>query len=356
MQLKEFSFHLPTELIAQHPLPERTGSRLLTVSGDTGALADRRFSDLPDLVNPGDVLVLNDTRVVPARLFGRKRTGGHVEILLEDVLDARHARVQIRASKAPRPGTSICIGDTLTVTTAGRDGDFFVIEFPDCISPAAAFERFGHVPLPPYIHRTDDALDRDRYQTVYADRPGAVAAPTAGLHFDKALLDTLASRGVACVFITLHVGSGTFLPVRVDDLDQHRMHPEQVIVPPEVCAAVRRCRARSGRVIAVGTTCVRALETAARHRVLAPYTGRTDLFITPGFRFQVVDALVTNFHLPESTLLMLVSAFGGFRHIMNAYRHAIASRYRFYSYGDAMLVTRNNRTGSEPGPGLVDAV
>jgi S-adenosylmethionine:tRNA ribosyltransferase-isomerase len=332
---EDFSYHLPPELIAQTPLAERSASRMLVLAG--GALTDSVVSELPAYLAPGDLVVFNDTRVVAARLPGVKPTGGQVEILLERALAGNEALAQVSASKPVRAG--------LTIATAGgevrvleRCADLWRIALPE--DPLEFFERWGAVPLPPYIERAPEPLDRERYQSVFARARGAVAAPTASLHFDAALLAALAARGVERAFITLHVGAGTFQPVRVDELASHSMHAERVTVSHAACEAVARTRARGGRVLAVGTTVVRALEAAAQESTApAPFTGETRLFITPGFRFRVCDALLTNFHLPESTLLMLVCAFAGREAVLAAYRHAIAARYRFFSYGDAMLAT-----------------
>lgn len=336
MQRADFQFELPDELIAQQPAARRRDSRLLHLDGATGAVVDRQFIDLPGLLRVGDLLVFNDTRVVPARLHGRKETGGRVEILLERVLDGTRVAAQLRSSKAPARGSWIELADGTRLTVAGRSGDFWLLDLPE--DPGVVFERCGEMPLPPYMKREAEAFDRERYQTVYARDPGAVAAPTAGLHFDEDLLAACRNAGVHSAFVTLHVGAGTFQPVRVDDLRDHRMHAERATVPEATCDAVRACRSRRGRVVAVGTTAVRALESAAAGGELAPYSGDTQLFITPGFGFRVVDALVTNFHLPESTLLMLVSAFAGRENVLRAYRHAVERRYRFFSYGDAMFV------------------
>jgi S-adenosylmethionine:tRNA ribosyltransferase-isomerase len=344
MLRSDFHYDLPEALIARYPAPRRSDSRLLHLDGRTGALFDRRFTDLPSLLRAGDLLVFNDTRVIPARLHGRKETGGRVEILLERVLGGGRALVQLRSSKPPAPGARIELPGEACATVLGRDEDFWLLEF--AADPAAVFERHGEMPLPPYLHRPAEERDRERYQTVYARVPGAVAAPTAGLHFDEALLAACSGAGVARAQVTLHVGAGTFQPVRVDDVGAHRMHAEQATVPRATCEAVAACRQRGGRVVAVGTTAVRALESAAQGGRLAPYAGDTRLFITPGFRFRVVDALVTNFHLPESTLLMLVSAFAGRARVLAAYRHAVAQGYRFFSYGDAMFV--------EPDPGALE--
>lgn len=337
MRRQDFHYQLPQELIAQHPLAERSASRLLCLDGTSGAFSDRQFRHLPALLKPNDLLVFNDTRVIPARLLGRKPTGGEVEFLIERVLDAHHALVQARASKPLRAGARIRIADATEATVLGREGEFFRLEFPDTALPDFLYEH-GHVPLPPYVQHADTAEDRERYQTVYARVPGAVAAPTAGLHFDEPLLAELDRRGVRRAFVTLHVGAGTFQPVREDDIIEHHMHSEQVFVSEAMCKTVADTRRRGGRVVAVGTTAVRSLEAAAASGALRPFSGETTLFIYPGYRFHVVDALVTNFHLPESTLLMLVSAFAGRECVLAAYRHAVAARYRFFSYGDAMFV------------------
>lgn len=336
MLRSDFHYELPDDLIARHPAARRSDSRLLHLDGRDGALADLRFVDLPRLLRAGDLLVFNDTRVIPARLHGHKATGGKVELLLERVTGGHRALVQLRSSKPPAAGSLIHLPGGVHATVVGREEDFWLIDFGS--EPAAVFERHGEMPLPPYLRRAADEFDRDRYQTVFARVPGAVAAPTAGLHFDEALLESCGRAGVSTTHVTLHVGAGTFQPVRVDDIRQHRMHAELTEVPQAACDAVAACRARGGRVVAVGTTAVRALESAAQGGHLAPCIGDTRLFITPGYRFRVVDALVTNFHLPESTLLMLVSAFAGRAHVLAAYRHAVAQRYRFFSYGDAMFV------------------
>jgi S-adenosylmethionine:tRNA ribosyltransferase-isomerase len=337
MRRADFHYDLPDELIAQAPLPERAASRLLTLHGASGALADRRFSDLPDLLASGDLLVFNDTRVVPARMYGRKASGGRVEVLLERPLDERRILAHLRASKPPQPGHVIALDGGATATVVARRDDLWELALDTPVLPY--LDAHGHVPLPPYIRRADAQDDRERYQTVYARVPGAVAAPTAGLHFDDNVLAHLAARGVERAFVTLHVGAGTFLPVRLDDVDAHRLHAERVHVGADVVAQVGQAGARGGRVVAVGTTAVRALEAAASDGELRPFAADTQLFIRPGFRFRVVDAMITNFHLPESTLLMLVCAFAGTEHVLGAYRHAVAARYRFYSYGDAMFVS-----------------
>jgi S-adenosylmethionine:tRNA ribosyltransferase-isomerase len=336
MQRADFHYDLPDDLIARHPVARRSDSRLLHLDGRTGAVSDRQFTDLPGLLGAGDLIVFNDTRVVPARLHGWKDSGGRVEILLERVLDGFRALVQLRSSKSPAPGSVIRLKGGGAARVRGRADDFWVLEFEE--EPGMVFDRQGEMPLPPYLRRAVEEFDRERYQTVYAREPGAVAAPTAGLHFDRDLLTACAQAGIASASVTLHVGAGTFQPVRVDDLELHRMHAERVVLPAETCEAVAACRARGGRVVAVGTTAVRALESAVHDGALVPFAGDTRLFITPGFRFRAVDAMVTNFHLPESTLLMLVCAFAGRGKVLDAYRHAVATRYRFFSYGDAMFV------------------
>ena len=346
MKRSDFHFDLPPDLIAQHPLPHRGASRLLCLNGPTGEVVDRRFADLPDLLRPGDLLVFNDTRVMRARLFGRKETGGQVEILVERLLGPDEVLAQVRASKSPKPDGRLVLASGEILECLGREGEFFRLRTRDGDFPGL-MERHGHMPLPPYIQRPDEAADQERYQTVYSRRLGAVAAPTAGLHFDADMLARLAELGVDSAHVTLHVGAGTFQPVRVENLDEHPMHAEWREVGAEGCARVAAARARGGRVVAVGTTSVRSLETAAASGTLAPYQGDTRLFIRPGFRFRVVDALITNFHLPESTLLMLVSAFSGYPAVMAAYRHAVAQGYRFFSYGDAMFLTRRDHQGVE---------
>jgi S-adenosylmethionine:tRNA ribosyltransferase-isomerase len=338
MQRSDFHYELPGELIAQTPLAERRASRLLVLDGATGATEDRLFADLPTLLRAGDLLALNDTRVLPARVIGRKPTGGRVELFLERVLAPRRALVQLRASHKPLPGGDVELPGDARARVIARTGELTEIELDRDVVPY--LEAHGATPLPPYIARTPDAADRERYQTVFARAPGAVAAPTAGLHFDSAVLDAIAARGVERAFLTLHVGAGTFAPVRTERVEDHELHAEWLEVSEATCAAVERCRARGGRVVAVGTTSVRALETAARGRQLAPFAGDSRLFIYPGFEFRVVDAMVTNFHLPESSLLMLVAAFAGREHTLAAYEHAVAMGYRFFSYGDAMLITR----------------
>jgi len=333
--LSDYDFELPATLIAQTPLPERSASRLLQLDGATPV--DRNFADIVDLLNSGDLLVFNDTRVLKARFFGVKETGGKVEVLVERVLDTRTVHAQVRASKSPPPGTRIRLAEAFDVIVGERSGEFYTLEFPSDVF--ALLETHGRLPLPPYIEHAADAYDETRYQTVYAKAPGAVAAPTAGLHFDQALLDRLAAKGVNCAFVTLHVGAGTFQPVRVENLTEHQMHSEWYTVTPETVAAIQAAKAGGGRVVAVGTTSLRALESASQSGQVQAGSADTRLFITPGYRFKTVDRLITNFHLPKSTLLMLVSAFAGYDNIRAAYAHAIQQQYRFFSYGDAMLLT-----------------
>ena len=342
MKKSDFHFDLPPELIAQAPLAERSASRLLIVDAKRDTLEDRRFTDLVELLAPGDLVVFNDTRVLPARLHGRKDTGGAVEILIERITGAHEARVQLGVSKKPKEGGRILFDDGSTATVLGRDGEFFVLRFDAAEPLEKLLLRLGRMPLPPYIDRAADKADDERYQTVYAREAGAVAAPTAGLHFDKALLDALAARGVQFGYVTLHVGAGTFQPVRAERIENHVMHREWLNVGAELVEKIRRTREHGGRVVAVGTTVVRALESATHDGVLQPFAGETQIFIFPGYRITSVDALVTNFHLPESTLLMLVSAFAGRETMLAAYRHAVEARYRFFSYGDAMLIWPGN--------------
>ncbi|MEH6822278.1 MAG: tRNA preQ1(34) S-adenosylmethionine ribosyltransferase-isomerase QueA [Motiliproteus sp.] len=342
MRVKDFHFELPDELIARHPAEKRTGSRLLCVEGDSGAIVHSAFTELLALVRPGDLMVFNDTRVIPARMFGQKATGGKIEMLIERVIDAHHALVHIRSSKAPKPGASLLLEGQLEAEVTGRRGALFEVRFKGERSLLSWLDEIGHMPLPPYMNREDHEADRERYQTVYNRAPGAVAAPTAGLHFDQELLQSLRDKGVDLGFVTLHVGAGTFQPVKVETVLEHQMHSEYIEVTEQVCQQVRDTRARGGRVIGVGTTSVRCLESAARkgEGELVPFCGETDIFIYPGYQFAVIDCLITNFHLPESTLLMLVSAFAGAEHIRHAYAEAVAQQYRFYSYGDAMFLTR----------------
>lgn len=341
MRTSDFDFALPPELVARFPPTERGAGRLLHLDGRSGVFSDRRFRDLPDLLRPGDLLVFNDTRVIKARLRGTKEpSGGAVEVLVERVLDERHALAQIRASHGPKPGGRLRLAGAVVATVTGRDDSFYRLRFEGEASVLDLLERHGEMPLPPYLGRAAQSLDENRYQTVYARAPGAVAAPTAGLHFDEAMLRAVQEAGAAIAHLTLHVGAGTFQPVRVDDIRDHRMHKERFQLPEATVAAVRDAQARGGRILAVGTTALRALEAAAGEGELRAGEGETDIFITPGYRFRVVERLLTNFHLPKSTLLMLVSAFGGMENVRAAYRHAVEARYRFFSYGDGMLIER----------------
>ena len=337
--LSDFDFNLPPERIAQLPLPDRSASRLLHLDG--AQLIDRRFADIVDLLQPGDLLVMNDTRVLKARFFGVKETGGNVEVLVERVLDNRTVLAQVRASKSPKPGTKMRLADAFEVTAGERAGEFFTLTFEGDVFDL--IEAHGRLPLPPYIEHDADEFDENRYQTVYSKEPGAVAAPTAGLHFDEALLEKLKDKGVHFAFVTLHVGAGTFQPVRVEALAEHKMHTEWYTVPQATVDAVRAAKAAGRAVVAVGTTSLRALESASQSGELEAGSADTSLFITPGYTFKTVSRLITNFHLPKSTLLMLVSAFAGYDEIRAAYAHAIANEYRFFSYGDAMLLTTQNK-------------
>ncbi|MBU6198257.1 MAG: tRNA preQ1(34) S-adenosylmethionine ribosyltransferase-isomerase QueA [Xanthomonadaceae bacterium] len=341
MKKSDFHYELPPELIAQAPLAQRSASRLLVVDVPAKAFADRQFTDLTQFLRAGDLLVFNDTRVLPARLYGRKETGGAVEILIERVTGAHEAVAQLGVSKKPRPGGRILLEDGSALEVLGREGEFYTLRHDGTEPLEKLLLRLGHMPLPPYIARADGAADAERYQTIYARAPGAVAAPTAGLHFDAPLLDALRGKGVDFGYVTLHVGAGTFAPLRSENVEDHRMHREWLNVGAELVEKMRRARARGGRVVAVGTTVVRALESALRDGQVHPFAGETQIFIFPGYRIASVDALITNFHLPESTLLMLVSAFVGRELMLDAYRHAVAQRYRFFSYGDAMLILPN---------------
>ncbi|BDH46849.1 S-adenosylmethionine:tRNA ribosyltransferase-isomerase [Salmonella enterica subsp. enterica serovar Choleraesuis] len=347
MRVADFSFELPESLIAHYPQAQRSACRLLSLDGPTGALTHGTFTDLLDKLKPGDLLVFNNTRVIPARLFGRKASGGKLEMLVERMLDDHSILAHIRASKAPKPGAELLLGEDESVkaTMVARHDALFEVKFDDERPVLDILNSIGHMPLPPYIDRPDEDADRELYQTVYSQRPGAVAAPTAGLHFDEPLLAALREKGIEMAFVTLHVGAGTFQPVRVDSIEDHIMHSEYAEVPQDVVDAVLACKARGNNVIAVGTTSVRSLESAAQaagdSALIAPFFGDTQIFIYPGYKYQVIDALVTNFHLPESTLIMLVSAFAGYQHTMNAYHEAVAREYRFFSYGDAMYITRN---------------
>ncbi len=340
MKKSDFHYILPEALIAQQPLSERTASRLLAMNRDTGELVNRQFSDLLDLINADDLLVFNDTRVIPARLFGTKTTGGKIEILIERILDNHHALAHIRSSKSPKAGARIELDNGYFCEVEGRDNDLFQLRFDSEKSVLEILSEIGHIPLPPYIERADDENDFTRYQTVFGKNLGAVAAPTAGLHFDELMLEKIHAKGIQTAFVTLHVGSGTFQPVRVENLSEHIMHKEFFAVPQETVNAVNKTKARGGRVIAIGTTSVRALESASRSGSLQAGFGDTDLFILPSYEFKSVDVLLTNFHLPESTLLMLVAAFSRYEFVMHAYQHAIEQEYRFFSYGDAMWICR----------------
>lgn len=343
MKTREFHYHLPEHLIAQKPCDIRSQSRLLHYSRAEKSINHRQFNDLLDLINPGDCLVFNNTRVIPARIYGVKETGGKVEILVERLTSETQCLAHIKASKTPKPGSKITLSDVdkkqqFTVTVGGRDGDLFILSSDSTSSMANIMENIGHMPLPPYINRDDTVEDFSRYQTVYAEAPGAVAAPTAGLHFDKKLLSKLKDKGINSAFVTLHVGAGTFQPVRCDDIEDHPMHFEYLVVPQETVDICLQTRQNGGRIIAVGTTTVRSLETAAKSGQLEAYAGETDIFIYPGYVFKCIDALITNFHLPESTLLMLISALAGKDEMMRCYAEAVAEEYRFFSYGDAMFI------------------
>ncbi|MBW0282085.1 MAG: tRNA preQ1(34) S-adenosylmethionine ribosyltransferase-isomerase QueA [Shewanella xiamenensis] len=342
MRVTDFSFDLPDELIARYPMAQRTASRLLTLDGNTGTLADKQFTDLLEMINPGDLMVFNNTRVIPARLFGQKASGGKLEILVERMLDDKRILAHVRSSKSPKVDSIIHLDGGYEMKMAARHDALFELELLSDLTILEVLEAVGHMPLPPYIDRPDEDADKERYQTVYNQNPGAVAAPTAGLHFDDVMLEALKAKGVSIAFVTLHVGAGTFQPVRVDNVLEHKMHSEWANVPQDVVDLIAQTKAAGKRVVAVGTTSVRSLESAARasEGELKAFSGDTDIFIYPGYQFQIVDAMITNFHLPESTLIMLVSAFAGFDHVMVAYQHAITQKYRFFSYGDAMFVTK----------------
>ncbi|EGQ9965744.1 tRNA preQ1(34) S-adenosylmethionine ribosyltransferase-isomerase QueA [Vibrio cholerae] len=347
MQVSDFHFELPDELIARYPKAERTASRLLQLDGNSGQLVDGTFKDVLELVEPGDLLVFNNTRVIPARMFGRKASGGKLEVLVERMLDEHTILAHVRSSKPPKPGTELYLGenDEFHAVMQARYDALFEIRFTAETVVLDILNQIGHMPLPPYIDRPDEETDKERYQTVYNQKPGAVAAPTAGLHFDQALLEQIQAKGVELAYVTLHVGAGTFQPVRVENIHDHHMHAEYVEVPQEVVDAIAATKARGGRVVAVGTTSVRSLESAAQDALqkgteLKPFFGDTEIFIFPGYQYQLVDCLITNFHLPESTLIMLVSAFAGYEHTMAAYEHAVKEQYRFFSYGDAMFIRK----------------
>ncbi len=339
MKRSDFYFDLPEELIAHYPPEKRTDSRLLCISRETGDVSHRQFTDFPALLNPGDLLVFNNTRVIPARLFGQKESGGKVEVLLERVMAENQILAQVRASKTPKTGSTIIFTADAKAEVLGREGEFFILAFPETVDLMQLLDEIGHMPLPPYIKREDELLDKERYQTVYGEKQGAVAAPTAGLHFDEALLAEIEAKGIETAKVTLHVGAGTFQPVRTELIEEHKMHAEYLEVDKTVCAKVNACRARGGRVIAVGTTSVRCLETASQSGEISPYKGDSSIFIYPGYEFKSVDALLTNFHLPESTLIMLVSTLAGRENILKAYNEAIKEQYRFFSYGDATFIS-----------------
>lgn len=359
MKLADFIYELPAELIARYPLKERSASRLLCLNSETGEIRHQTFSDIISLLQPGDLLICNNSRVIPARLFGEKETGGKVEVLVERILDQNRALAHVRASKSPKPGSILHFAQETKLKVVDRQNNLFELELiqsPPCEKGRAApyfppfekggrggilhfLETHGEIPLPPYFHRSPEELDKDRYQTIYAKHKGSVAAPTAGLHFTPEIMSQLLVKGIEIDYVTLHIGAGTFAPVKVDDITQHHMHSEYIEVSSELCEKINKIKAQGRRVIAVGTTSARSLETASRTGSVAPYSGETNIFIYPGFQFKCVDALITNLHLPGSTLLMLVSAFGGYERIMNAYREAISQQYRFFSYGDAMFIT-----------------
>ncbi|MDV7105316.1 tRNA preQ1(34) S-adenosylmethionine ribosyltransferase-isomerase QueA [Vibrio sp. TH_r3] len=349
MQVSDFSFELPNELIARYPMVERTSSRLLQLDGTSGKVVDRTFTDVLELVEEGDLLVFNNTRVIPARMFGRKASGGKVEVLVERMIDEHSVLAHVRSSKAPKPGTQLLLGenDQFEAEMVARHDALFEIRFKSDKAVLEILNEVGHMPLPPYIDRPDEDADKERYQTVYNQVPGAVAAPTAGLHFDNDLLAKIEAKGVSFAYVTLHVGAGTFQPVRVDNILEHHMHAEYVEVSQQVVDAIKQTKARGGRVIAVGTTSVRSLESAAQSAIkngteLVPFFDDTEIFIYPGYQYQLIDCLITNFHLPESTLIMLVSAFAGYDNVMAAYEHAVKEKYRFFSYGDAMFINKQD--------------
>ncbi|EGU29876.1 tRNA preQ1(34) S-adenosylmethionine ribosyltransferase-isomerase QueA [Vibrio scophthalmi] len=347
MQVSDFHFDLPDELIARYPQPERTSSRLLQLNGNSGELVDGIFTDVLGHIEAGDLVVFNNTRVIPARMFGRKASGGKLEVLVERMIDTKSILAHVRCSKSPKPGTVILLGenDEFSAEMVARHDALFELKFNSDQTVLEILEQIGHMPLPPYIDRPDEDADKERYQTVYNQKPGAVAAPTAGLHFDEVLLEKIKAKGADLAYVTLHVGAGTFQPVKVDNIHDHHMHAEYVEVTQEVVDAINATKARGGRVIAVGTTSVRSLESAAQDALkngteLVPFFGDTEIFIFPGYEYQLVDCLITNFHLPESTLIMLVSAFAGYENTMNAYQHAVDNHYRFFSYGDSMFIEK----------------
>ncbi len=347
MLKSDFNFDLPLDLIAKFPASERTHSRLLELNGEDGSLKEGHFYDVLDLINPGDLLVFNNTKVIPARLYGKKESGGAIELLVERVLNFNTALVHLKSSRSPKEGARLYFDGGYTATMIARVGSLFELQFDGEKGILDILNDVGHIPLPPYIDREDNKADRERYQTVYAKNPGAVAAPTAGLHFDNELLAKLKAKGVNTAFVTLHVGAGTFQPVKVDDISKHHMHTEYAVVPEDVVNKILETRKNGKRVIAVGTTSVRSLESAAmaaekNGKIIDTFASDTSIFIYPGYKYHVIDALITNFHLPESTLIMLVSAFAGYKHTMNAYKYAVENKFRFFSYGDAMFITKNS--------------
>ncbi len=349
MKTSDFNYFLPEHLIARYPLPERTASRLLCLDGE-GKVEHRQFTDLLDIVHSGDLLVFNDTRVIPARLFGKRETGGKVEVMIERLLDSHHCLAHVRASNKVPDGSKLFFDDGGELVVTGRHQDLYQLESSSTLPLIELLENQGHMPLPHYMERQDEKLDKVRYQTVYAKNQGAVAAPTAGLHFDETMLEKLTAKGVEMDFVTLHVGAGTFQPVRADNIQDHKMHAEYIEVSESLCQKITRVRASGGKIIAVGTTSVRCLETAAKDGTLKPYQGDTDIFIYPGYEFKVIDQLLTNFHLPQSSLIMLISAFAGRENVMNAYEQAIEEQYRFFSYGDAMLLSPSSASPSSASP------
>lgn len=346
MRTQDFDFYLPSELIAQYPAEKRSGSRLLHLDGQSGNLTDSAFAALTQWLNPNDLIVFNDTRVIKARLFGQKTTGGAIEVMIERALNDHEALAQVRASRSPKAGAKLLLEGQIDATVVGREDDLFHLKFLNDASIYDLLEQYGHLPLPPYIAHSAESEDESRYQTVYAKHAGAVAAPTAGLHFDEAMLANIEAMGVMTAYVTLHVGAGTFQPVKVDEISAHKMHSEVYHIPEATAALIAKTKQNGGRVLAVGTTVLRTLESAAQHGPIVASSDETNIFITPGYQFRVVDRLLTNFHLPKSTLMMLVSAFGGHTHIMQAYQHAVQQKYRFFSYGDAMLIERSSASAS----------
>jgi S-adenosylmethionine:tRNA ribosyltransferase-isomerase len=342
MRTEDFDFYLPDTLIAQHPTKNRAGSRLLHLNGKTGALQDEMFNHFPNFISKDDLIIFNDTRVIKARLFGNKATGGAIELMVERILNEHEALAHIRASRSPKAGALLKLADSIDVEVLGRNDDLFHVRFLSQYSILDLLDQYGNLPLPPYITHQADAEDETRYQTVFAKHAGAVAAPTAGLHFDEAMLSRIKEKGINIAYVTLHVGAGTFQPVKVDNIADHKMHSEVYHISEETVAMINATHKNGGKVIAIGTTALRALESAAQSGKLVPGHSETSIFITPGYQFKVVDRLLTNFHLPKSTLLMLVSAFAGYEHIKSAYQHAVENKYRFFSYGDAMLLERNH--------------